>query len=80
MRLALLYKACQSNFCVALWYCGWDDACILHDKQLILWSHADSSSSFLPDMSLDSRMYLHMHGVWQPSMNSLAASEDLHPD
>ncbi|DBA99043.1 hypothetical protein WJX77_007957 [Trebouxia sp. C0004] len=43
-------------------------------------SHRDSSSSFLPDMSLDSRMYLHMRGVWQPSMNSLAASEDLHPD
>ncbi|KAL0054114.1 hypothetical protein WJX82_004029 [Trebouxia sp. C0006] len=43
-------------------------------------SHRDSSSSFLPDMSLDSRMYLHMHGVWQPSMNSLAVSEDLHPD
>ncbi|KAA6428241.1 MAG: hypothetical protein FRX49_01837 [Trebouxia sp. A1-2] len=43
-------------------------------------SHRDSSSSFLPDMSLDSRMYLHMHGVWQPSMNSLSASEDLHPD
>lgn len=31
---------------------------------------ADSAASFLPDMSLDSRVYLQMHGVWQPGHDS----------
>ena len=41
---------------------------------------AESAGSFLPDMSLDSRIYLHMHGVWQPGVNSSAPHEDLRPD
>lgn len=38
---------------------------------------AESAGSFLPDMSLDSRMYLHMHGVWQPGVNSSGSHADL---
>lgn len=43
-----------------------------------LWTSesAESNRSFLPDMSLDSRLYLHMHGVWQPTASTSSGLED----